>query len=65
MSHMLDHCVSLKNINISNFDTSNVEESESMFNECRVLTSLDIRNFNILIFQIIKKWLIYFFVVAH
>ena len=52
---MLDHCVSLKNINISNFDTSNVEESESMFNECRVLTSLDIRNFNILIFQIIKK----------
>ena len=38
---------SLKFLNISNFNISNVIEIFSMFYFCRSLTSLDLSNFNI------------------
>ena len=33
-------------MDISNFDTRNVENMESLFDECRSLTSLDLSKFN-------------------
>ncbi|WP_413852697.1 BspA family leucine-rich repeat surface protein, partial [Candidatus Ruminimicrobium bovinum] len=40
------YCQSLKELNLSNFDTSIVANMGSMFGRCSKLTSLDISNFN-------------------
>lgn len=43
---MFDSCTSLKNLNVSHFNTSNVLSMENMFNSCISLTSLYVSNFN-------------------
>lgn len=40
-------CSSLKSIDVSHFDTSNVTDMSSMFYGCRSLTSLDLSHFNV------------------
>jgi len=37
---------SLKNINLSNFDTNNVINMSEMFYECSSLTNINLSNFN-------------------
>ena len=39
--NMFFNCIKLKNIDLSNFDTSNVETLEDMFYECSSLTNVD------------------------
>jgi surface protein len=46
MSGMFKNCISLNNLDISNFNTSNVTIMYSMFYGCSNLESLDISNFN-------------------
>ena len=43
---MFAHCSNLTTIDVSNFDTQNVEGMESMFAYCSNLTKLDLSNFN-------------------
>ena len=43
MSSMFEECSSLKELNISNFNTNNVTDMSDMFKECK----LNISNFNI------------------
>ena len=40
-------CKSLKELNISNFDNSNVNNMSHMFNGCSSLKELDISNFKV------------------
>ena len=42
---MFEFCSSLTSLNLSNFNTSNVVDMESMFSNCGSLTSLDLSNF--------------------
>ena len=42
---MFRYCWSITSINLPNFDTSNVLDMESMFEDCS-FTSLDLSNFN-------------------
>ena len=46
VSYMFSYCVSLTNLDISNFDTSNVENMECMFSNCNKIKKLDLRNFD-------------------
>ena len=46
MSYMFFYCEKLKNLNVSHFNTTNVETMFAMFEGCRRLTSLDLSNFN-------------------
>ena len=46
MSQMFYNC-KVEELNISDFNTSNVTNIQSMFNGCNSLTSLDLSNFNI------------------
>jgi len=46
MSCVFDGCKSLKELNIINFDTSNVTNMHRMFAECRSLKELNITDFN-------------------
>ena len=46
MDNMFYNCKSLTSINISNFDTQNVESFYHMFRNCTSLTSIDLSNFN-------------------
>ena len=46
MSCMFYNCNSLKSLNLSNFDTSNVVDMRSMFYNCNSLNSLDISSFD-------------------
>ena len=47
MSYMFQGCSSLKDINLSNFNTSNVTNMSWMFNGCELLSSLpDISKWN-------------------
>ena len=46
MDWMFKDCSSLKSINLSSFDTSQVRFMDSMFKNCSSLTSLDLSNFN-------------------
>ena len=46
-SHMFSKCTSLINLDLSQFDTSNIWSMASMFKNCYVLKELDISNFNI------------------
>jgi surface protein len=46
MQSMFNGCLSLKSLNVSSFDTSEVNNMEAMFYNCIQLTSLDLSNFN-------------------
>ena len=46
MDNMFNGCESLTSLDLSNFNTSSVENMENMFNGCKSLTSLDLSNFN-------------------
>ena len=46
MNGLFSQCSSLNSIGISNFDTSKVNNMESMFFGCKSLNSLDLSNFN-------------------
>ena len=43
---MFNKCSSLKEINLSNFNTNNVTKMISMFSGCSLLEELNISNFN-------------------
>jgi len=45
-NHMFNDCISLKNLNLSNFNTQNVIDMSKMFNNCKSLTNLNLSNFN-------------------
>ena len=45
-AYMFSGCTNITEINLSNFNTSLVEEMSYMFNNCSSLTSLDLSNFN-------------------
>lgn len=47
MSFMFEDCSALIQLDISNFDTSNVTKMETMFCICEKLTQLDLSNFDI------------------
>ena len=44
---MFEYCSSLKQLNISNFNTSNVVDMNKMFHRCSSLTILDFSNFSV------------------
>ena len=46
MSEMFCECSSLKELNINNFNTINVNNMEGMFYGCSVLKELNLNNFN-------------------
>ena len=46
MNGMFCNCESLTNLDISNFDTSNVKDMGDMFTACHYLTSLDLTCFD-------------------
>ena len=46
MSAMLDNCSSLKSIDLSSFNTSNVKYMGYMFDNCSSLKSIDLSSFN-------------------
>ena len=46
MNNMFYGCYSLKNVDCSFFDTTNVKDMSCMFGKCKSLTSLDLNNFN-------------------
>ena len=46
MISMFERCSSLKELNLSNFNTNNVTNMESMFYECSSLKELNLSNFN-------------------
>ena len=46
MSDMFSWCKSLKNIDLSNFNSQNVTKMSGMFYGCSSLTDIDLSNFN-------------------
>ena len=48
MSGMFSRCSSLKELNLSNFNTNNVTNMRYMFYECSSLKELNLSNFNII-----------------
>ena len=46
MSNMFANCKSLAVLNLSNFDTKNIENMKDMFSKCYSLTYLNLSNFN-------------------
>ena len=46
MSHMFDGCEALESINVSSFDTKNVETMDFMFSGCKSLKTIDLKNFD-------------------
>ena len=47
MSNMFSECSSLKELNLNNFNTSNVTNMRGMFYKCSSVKELIISNFNI------------------
>ena len=45
MNHMFNGCSSLKEINLSSFNTSNLKDMGNMFYNCKSITSLNLGNF--------------------
>ena len=43
---MFEECSSLKELNLSNFNTNNVSDMSFMFSKCSSLKELNISNFN-------------------
>ena len=46
MEYMFNACYSLKSLELSSFDTSNVTDMSNMFGLCESLATLDLSNFN-------------------
>ena len=46
MEYLFKGCSSLKDIDLSNFNTNNVKDMNSMFQECSSLKELNLSNFN-------------------
>ena len=46
MSYMYSGCESLKEINLTNFNTNGVTNMENMFNRCSSLKEINLSNFN-------------------
>jgi surface protein len=46
MCGMFSNCISLTNLNLSNFNTKNVHNMNGMFSGCNSLFELNISNFN-------------------
>ena len=46
MSYMFNGCSSLKELNLSNFNTNNVTDMRYMFKGCSSLKELNLSNFN-------------------
>ena len=46
MSFMFEKCFSLKELNLSNFNTRNVISIRGMFSNCKSLEKLNLSNFN-------------------
>ena len=46
MKSMFDGCSSLKQLNLSNFNTDNVNNMNNMFRGCSSLKELNLSNFN-------------------
>ncbi len=46
MKYMFNGCSSLKELNLSNFNTNNVTNMASMFDGCSSLEELNLSNFN-------------------
>ena len=46
MNLMFNECSSLTSLNLTNFNTNNVQNMSGMFNKCSSLTSLNLSNFN-------------------
>ena len=44
MRKMFYECYSLKNINLSNFNTQNVTNISEMFSQCQSLENIDLSN---------------------
>ena len=42
---MFRKCINLTSIDLSNFNTNNLETASSMFEECKELTSIDLSSF--------------------
>ena len=45
-SRMFENCINITNLDLSNFDTSQVTSMNAMFDSCSSLTNLDVSNFN-------------------
>ena len=61
MSQMFYGCSSLKELNLSNFNTNNVTLMSDMFNGCSSLKELNLSNFN----TIKVNEMSYMFMIAH
>ena len=46
MREMFEECSSLKELNLSNFNTNNVEDMSFMFSKCSSLKELNLSNFD-------------------
>ena len=46
MSQMFEGCISLKDLNLSNFNTKNVTNMAGMFRECKSLINLNLSHFD-------------------
>jgi len=57
-SSIFENCFELKEIDVSNFDTSNEREIEGMFHNCYEIKKLDLFKFNI---KKIKNLSFYFY----
>ena len=45
MGYMFSRCSSLKELNLSSFNTNNVTNMRHMFSECSSLTEINLSNF--------------------
>ena len=61
MGHMFSSCSSLKELNLSNFNTNKVINMKYMFKYCMNLETIDISTFKT---DNVKKWNICSFVVS-
>ena len=46
MEEIFDYCTSLKEINLSNFNTNKIIRIDSLFRDCKSLEKINISNFN-------------------
>ena len=66
MSNMFANCKSLAVLNLSNFDTKNIENMKDMFSKCYSLTYLNLSNFKSnKLFEIYVFRLLFFIFIRH
>ena len=46
MNYMFSECISLNELNLSNFNINNVKDMSGMFYNCKSLKDLDLSSFN-------------------